>query len=161
MAQIEAGADVLCLADHVTGDLVSPAMYRDFLLPVHQELTERIGCPMVLRICGDTLDRVSYICTSGFDAFHFDSRVDAKAAGRISLVGNVNNPETLLRGTPEEAYKEASYAIDAGVQVIGPECAIPLETPLENLLAIARASKGASRVGVPEEIHRSTNAGPA
>ena len=150
LAQIEAGADVLCLADHATGDLVSPAMYRDFLLPVHQEITERIGSPMVLHICGDTLDRMGHICESGFDAFHFDSKVDARAAvaevdGRISLVGNINNPETLLHGTPQQVYKEACYAIAAGVQVIGPECAIPLETPLENLLAVVRASS-ATRV---------------
>lgn len=145
-AQIEAGADLLCLADHATGDLVSPTMYRDYLLPIHQELTQQIGCPMVLHICGNTLDRMSYICESGFDAFHFDSKVDAKAAveevgEKISLVGNVNNSRTLLRGRPEQVYEEACYAIDAGVQVVGPDCAVPLQTPLENLQAITRASE--------------------
>lgn len=32
-AQIGSGADVICVDDHATGDLVSPQMYRDFLLP--------------------------------------------------------------------------------------------------------------------------------
>jgi [methyl-Co(III) methanol-specific corrinoid protein]:coenzyme M methyltransferase len=142
-AQIAAGADALCIADHATGDLVGPWTYREFLLPVHQELTLRLGCPTVLHICGDTLDRMDYICEAGFDCFHFDSKVDArdavrKIAGRMSLIGNVNNPETLLHGTPEDAYERACYARDAGVQVVGPECAIPLQTPLENLQAISR-----------------------
>ena len=43
---------------------------------------------------------------------------------------------TLLQGTPEDVYQQARYAIEAGVNIIGPECAIPLSTPLENLKAI-------------------------
>jgi len=30
--------------------------------------------------------------------------------------------------------------IEAGVRVIGPECAVPLRTPLENLQAIRQAA---------------------
>ena len=78
---IEAGADVLCIADHATGDLVGPWTYRDFLLPYHKELTQRLGCPTVLHICGNTLDRMDHICQAGFDCFHFDSKVDARDAG--------------------------------------------------------------------------------
>jgi MtaA/CmuA family methyltransferase len=146
-AQIAAGADVLCLADHATGDLVRGTMYRDFLMPIHQELTQALECPVVLHICGDTLDRIGYIAQAGFTAFHFDSKVDAKdsvqAAGRMPLVGNVNNPEVLLRGTPEAVETQARYAVEAGVRVLGPECAVPLRTPLENLVAIHRAVRTA------------------
>jgi [methyl-Co(III) methanol-specific corrinoid protein]:coenzyme M methyltransferase len=143
-AQIAAGADVLCIADHATGDLVSPKMYRDFLLPYHQELTQCLGCPTVLHICGNTLNRLKYICESGFDAFHFDSKVDAVKAvqeveGRISLVGNVSNIQALYSGTPDQVAEQTCYALDAGVQIVGPECAVPLRTPLENLKAITRA----------------------
>jgi MtaA/CmuA family methyltransferase len=142
-AQIAAGADLLCLADHATGDLVRGTMYRDFLLPIHRELTQAFERPVVLHICGDTLDRIGYIAQAGFAAFHFDSKVDAKdavqAAGRMPLVGNVNNPEVLYRGTPEAAEAQARYAAEAGVRVVGPECAVPLRTPLENLVAIRRA----------------------
>ena len=144
-AQIEAGADLLCVADHATGDLISAAMYREFLLPHHQQITQRLGCPSVLHICGNTLDRLDDICHSGFDCFHFDSCVDAKdaterVAGRISLMGNVNNPEVLLHGTPDEVLAQARYAQQAGVRVIGPECAIPLSTPIENLRAITEVA---------------------
>jgi MtaA/CmuA family methyltransferase len=146
-AQIEAGADLLCLADHATGDLVSPLMYRDFLAPVHRQILAELGCPVILHVCGKTLDRMPVIAESGFDAFHFDSKNDAYKAvgeveGRISLVGNVNNPQTLLNGKPELVAEEARYAIKAGVRVIGPECAIPLRTPSANLIAIAEATRG-------------------
>lgn len=143
-AQIEAGADVLCLADHATGDLVRGTMYRDFLLPIHRELVQELGCPIVLHICGDTLDRLGYIADAGFDAFHFDSKVDAAAAvgavgDRLTLIGNVNNPEVLYAGTPEQAAAQTRYAMQAGVRIVGPECAVPLRTPLANLQAIRAA----------------------
>lgn len=147
-AQIRAGADALCIADHATGDLVGPWTYRDFLLPYHQELTQRLGCPTILHICGNTLDRMGHICRSGFDCFHFDSKVDARDAvgavnGRISLMGNVNNPELLLHATPAQVAAAARYAMEAGVRIIGPECAIPLRTPLENLKAVVQGVEGA------------------
>jgi MtaA/CmuA family methyltransferase len=149
-AQLAAGADALCLADHATGDLVRGTMYRDLLQPIHRRLVRDVGGPTVLHICGNTLDRLGYIADAGFDAFHFDSKVDAfdavNAVGdRLALVGNVNNPETLLRGTPEEVAAQARRAINAGVRIIGPECAVPLRTPLENLIAIRHAVEEAAR----------------
>jgi [methyl-Co(III) methanol-specific corrinoid protein]:coenzyme M methyltransferase len=148
-AQIRAGADALCIADHATGDLVGPWVYRDFLLPLHQQLTQRLACPTILHNCGKTLDRLEYICQAGFDAFHFESKNDAalavqKANGRISLMGNVNNPDVLLNGAPQQAAEQTRYAIRAGVQIVGPECAIPLHTPTENLIAIAQAAREVS-----------------
>jgi [methyl-Co(III) methanol-specific corrinoid protein]:coenzyme M methyltransferase len=52
----------------------------------------------------------------------------------------VNNPEVLYQGTPEDVYKQVRYAVQAGVNIIGPECAIPLATPMENLKAIVEAA---------------------
>jgi len=80
----------------------------------------------------------------GFEAYHFEWQMDAKkvvekVADRMSLVGCINNPQTLYQGTPDDAYAQARYAIEAGVNIIGPECAIPLATPLENLRAIVSA----------------------
>ena len=59
----------------------------------------------------------------------------------MSLVGNVSNTEGLFYGTPEDVYKQARYSIKAGVDVLAPECAIPLQTPLANLKAIVEAVK--------------------
>jgi len=141
LAQIDAGADILTLPDHATGDLVSSEYYRRFLLEMHQELEEALPVPIMLHICGDTVDRMPYIAQTGFAAFHFDSKndpVEAMAAvdGNIRLVGNINNPTTLYARGPEEVRAEVYAALDAGVQLIAPECAIPLKTKLENLLEI-------------------------
>lgn len=145
-AQIEAGADVITVADHATMDLCSPIAYRDFLIPIHSMLAKEIKAPIMLHICGDTLDRIDYICQTGVASFHFESKVDACKAvsinnGRIKLVGNINNPLTLLFKKPEDVKREVEYAIKCGVDIIGPECAVPLTTPLENLKEISNTVK--------------------
>ncbi len=144
--QIKAGADVVTLADHATGDLVSPEMYRDFLWPLHRELAAAISCPVILHICGDTADRIPFISRTGLACFHFESKVPASkarwlAGNRMSLMGNINNPETLLRGTPDDVAAEVEKCLQAGIEIIGPECAVPLTTPTENLQAIAQAAR--------------------
>ena len=145
-AQIAAGADALTFPDHATGDLVSGEYYRRFLLEIHQEMVERLNVPLILHICGNTLDRMDYIAQTGMAAFHFDSKNDPQAAmdtvsGRIGLVGNINNPETLYARGPDEVRQEVFRCLDAGVGMVAPECAVPLATKLENLMEIPRAVK--------------------
>ena len=145
-AQIEAGADALTLPDHATGDLVSGEYYRRYLRDMHIEFVEQIPIPLILHICGKTVDRMEYIAQTGMAAFHYDSKNDPQESmdvvkSRISLVGNINNPETLYAKGPEEVVAEVQKNLDARVQLVGAECAIPLQTPIENLKAIPRAVK--------------------
>ncbi len=148
-AQIEAGADCLTLADHLTGDLCRAETYRDFLLPVHQRLARQLPCPVILHICGRTLDRMPYVAQSGFTAFHFDSKNDAKeamaaVAGGIRLVGNINNPDTLYRARLDQVDREVAHAREAGVAIVAPECAVPVNMPSRALRRIAEAARGLS-----------------
>ncbi len=141
LAQIEAGADALTLPDHATGDLVSGEYYQRYLRDLHIEFAERITCPIILHICGHTVDRMEFIAQTGMAAFHFDSKNAPDESmdivgDRISLVGNINNPETLFSKNAEVVAAEVIRNLDAGVQLIGPECAIPLQTSIENLKAI-------------------------
>jgi [methyl-Co(III) methanol-specific corrinoid protein]:coenzyme M methyltransferase len=144
-AQMQAGADVICLADHATGGMVSPLMYRDMLLPLHKEIIAEAACPMVLHCCGNTDDRIAYFAEAGFDAYHFESQVNLERAvemcrGRMALIGNINNPSVLLNGTEEDVRAACLRAIDAGVDILAPECAVPLTTPTRNLKILAEAA---------------------
>ena len=145
-AQVQAGADIICLADHATGGMVSPLAYRDFLLPLHQEITAEIGCPTVLHCCGNTTDRLVYFAQAGFDCYHFESQVRlpdavAAAADKMTLMGNINNPRLLLTGTPGEVAQASREVIHSGVQILAPECAVPLTTPLENLKTLVEVAE--------------------
>lgn len=146
-AQIDAGADCILLADHATRDLCSPRAYEEFLVPVHSRLAEAIRAPVILHICGNTSDRIPMIARTGLDCFHWDTKtgtpdaVRALAGPRLSLMGGISNYK-LLRATPDEIATDARAAARAGIDIIGPECAIPLATPLANLKAISTSSSG-------------------
>jgi len=145
-AQVEAGVDALTLPDHATGDLVSGEYYERYLRDLHTDFAEKIHCPLILHICGRTVDRMGFIAETGMAAFHYDSKNGpeesmATVHGDIALVGNINNPETLFSKTPEDVKREVFANLDAGVQMIGPECAVPLQTSIANLRAIPDAVK--------------------
>jgi [methyl-Co(III) methanol-specific corrinoid protein]:coenzyme M methyltransferase len=145
-AQLRAGADAVVIADHATGDLVSSKTYQDFLLPVHQEMNQRIGGPTILHLCGNSSDRLRLFVEAGFDGYHFEWQVDAKMAVQVinremSLIGNIANKDVLFGGTPEDVYRQTRYSIEAGVDILAPECAVPLQTPIANLKAIVEAAK--------------------
>ena len=145
-AQIRAGADTVTLADHATGDMVGPHTYEEFLVPLHHKMLPQIGGPTILHVCGNCIDRISLIITEGYDAWHFEWKNDPKkvvkaAKGEISLLGGISNVDGLLNGTPDDVYKQARYNIEAGVNSIGPECAIPPGTQIANLKAIVSAAE--------------------
>ena len=141
-AQLDAGADCLLLADHATRDLCSPAAYAQFLLELHARIVETIKAPLVLHICGNTSDRIGHIERTGIACFHWDTKtgtpaqVRSLAGQRLALMGGVSN-YLLLRGTPDEVRAASEEARRAGMDIVGPECAIPLGTPLANLKAVA------------------------
>ena len=147
MAQLEAGADTLCLADHATRDLCSPDAYRDFLLGTHRKFAERFPCPLVLHICGDTSDRIPYIRETGLSCFHFDSKVPTATARelageRLALMGGTDNIAVIRNGDEESVRRDVEAKKRWGIEVIGPECAVPLDAPWANMKPLADAVKG-------------------
>jgi MtaA/CmuA family methyltransferase len=146
-AQIDAGADALCLADHCTRDLCSPESYRDFVAEFHQELHATISCPLILHICGDTADRLKYIRQTGIECFHIDSKVPSMAEARklagkeLALMGGISNIDTLRNGTLESVGEDVREKVRIGIDIIGPECAVPLDAPCENLKEITRVAR--------------------
>mgnify|MGYP003325215440 FL=1 len=149
-AQLEAGADAIVWADHATGDLIRNTMYRDFLLWRHQELVPQVPSPVILHCCGRSLDRIEYFRETPFAMYHFESanapeKMVEGAEGKIRLAGNINNPQILMQKGPEEVRQEVQRAIDAGVDIIAPECAVPLQTPVRNLKTIVEVCKDNQR----------------
>lgn len=150
--QLKAGADLLCIPDHVTGDLVSPQTYVKFLMPVHGKIINRFHKtdmemvslngkpPLILHCCGNTLDRLGHFEKAGWPAYHIESKVDAFEAkreiGKMKLIGNINNSLTLRNSKPGHVKCEALYAARAGYDVLAPECAVPMDVSDQNLKSI-------------------------
>ncbi len=153
-AQIDLGIDVLNLVDHCSADLVGADTYEEFLMPIHQEIRERLGkeIPIVLHTCGRTLDRLPFIASTGLNGFNIDTVVDSVEAKRLvgrsfALWGGVNNPKTLLEGSPEDVKRDVYRALDAGLDLIGPECAAPLNAPYASIKCVAEAVRDYYRDG--------------
>ena len=93
-------------------------------------------------------DRLRLFVEAGFDAYHFEWQVDARKAvdvvnHEMALIGNIANRGVLFGGTPGDVYRQVRYSIEAGVDVIAPECAVPLQTPSPIL---RRSSKQPAKV---------------
>ena len=154
-AQFEAGADAVMWADHANRELVSPQTYRDFLLEMHQQVTEEMGGPSILHCCGETTDRIDYFAEAGWDCFHFESQVDPHTAkeitgGRMSLMGNINNPTTLFSGTYDDCYEACMHVLEAGIDGVAPEGSVPLGTKMEVLQALSDSVRDYSNAHRPD-----------
>ena len=149
-AQVEAGADALCYADHATRDLCSPETYRDFLLDLHSEMSDTLPCPLILHICGDTSDRLTYIRETGMECFHYDSKVPddtarSLAGDNLSLMGGTSNFTVIRKGTPEIIVNDVREKLKNSIDIIGPECAVPLDAPYMNMKMLVDEVKKAEK----------------
>jgi len=145
-AQMRAGADVICLADHATGGMVSPEAYQELLLPVHRQIVPQFGGPVVLHCCGNTTDRVHLFAQTGVDCYHLEAQVDLPSArqaahGKMRLMGNISNTRVLLSGNPEQVLAACRSAIAGGIDILSPECAVPLTVTIRNLQALVQAAE--------------------
>lgn len=145
-AQFEAGADMVTWADHVTADLISRKQYEEFMLPVHKRAVSKLsGKPLILHTCGNVMDRLDLICSTGFRMFHIDSRNNIEqaisvAGDRLALTGSVNNPVTLVNGSSIAIHREVISNIKSGIKLISPECAIPFKVSNASLVALVNSA---------------------
>jgi [methyl-Co(III) methanol-specific corrinoid protein]:coenzyme M methyltransferase len=143
-AQFEAGADAISIGEGGAGArMISPQDYETCLLPVHQRLIARIQGPVILHICGDVRSRIHLLAQTGMTCFNFDwavppAEMTASAAGRYTVMGNINTTDLLCAG-PAELARQVDENLAAGVHIISPGCATSPRCPNSNLRALADA----------------------
>jgi uroporphyrinogen decarboxylase len=148
-AQIEAGAQVVQLFDTWAG-LLSPADYREWVLPAHREIAsklDRAAAPLILYV-NDGAHVVDAMLEAGPDVISLDWRVDladaARRAGRrASVQGNLD--PCVLYAPPERieaAVRQLARAAAPArghVLNLGHGC-LP-DTPVEGVRAFVQAAK--------------------
>jgi len=70
---IELGAEVVVLGDdgaHGGGPLISPSMWRAFVLPYHRQIVEALDAPVIWHSDGDTTALLSTAAEAGFVGVH-------------------------------------------------------------------------------------------
>jgi len=150
-AEFECGIDALSIGEGGAGaQMLSPELYRQFLLPAHQKMIAQINGPTIMHICGDVTPRLAMMKHVGMTCFNFDwaippQRMVEAAAGAFRLMGNVNTTD-LLRADPPEIERQVVENLVAGVDIISPGCAISPNCPNANLRAmvdaVAKCSEG-------------------
>ena len=59
----------------------------------------------------------------------------------MAIMGGTSNIDIIRGGTPESIENDVLEKLTVGVDIVGPECAVPLDAPCENLKTIARVAK--------------------
>jgi len=149
-AQIEAGAQAVQLFDTWAG-LLSPAEYREWITPTHQQIIEAVGkadAPFILYV-NNGAHVVDQMVESGADVISLDWRASLADAAqefgdRVSLQGNLD--PCALAAPPEEIRRHVqAMARDAEpargfVANLGHGC-LP-GTPVEGVRAFTEAVRG-------------------
>jgi [methyl-Co(III) methanol-specific corrinoid protein]:coenzyme M methyltransferase len=141
------GADVISIGDpSATSDILSPAFFRDVMVPVYKYISSKMAVPYTLHICGNTMAYLPYLPDSGIDLISVDAQVDLGFARKIlgkkvGIGGSIPTISALLFGTPKQVTEAAMHSIRSGVDVLMPACGIPPRTPLANIRAMTDAAK--------------------
>ncbi len=140
------GADYYAYAEPTSGPaLMSPRLYKKFVLEVEKEIIGRVKGPVVLHICANSDPIIEMMCDTGAAGISIEEKADMKRAVEIAhqkgvkVFGNVATATTLFSGTPEECYKESWAALDNGTDFLTPGCGVAPPSPLENLKQLRKA----------------------
>jgi uroporphyrinogen decarboxylase len=149
-AQIQAGADVVVLADGIaSATCIMKEQFQTLAMPIIKETISAIQGTVVFEPVGAIQPFLNFIPELGAGVLILECHDNLKQCkeslqGKVGIMGNLNNIE-LIRWDKETTFKNAMDAItQAGsggfiLSTQGPE--IPFETPEENIHAIVQAAR--------------------
>ena len=146
-ALIEAGADLICIADpSASGELLGKNAFSEFALPYINELLRHFrkeyGIPSIVHICGKVqslgtaLSELDAECIS-VDAVVRLSKLKDLAPSKI-VMGNVNT-YLMQNGQPNGVYKNGCRCLNTGADILAPACGMSTRTPIKNIRSLSQA----------------------
>jgi len=150
----ETGVHMLSNGDSPAGpDLIPPDMFTKYAKPYETRLAGKaheLGLPYCNHICGNTDVILTEMLETGVDAVELDYKTDIGKIydtfhDKIAFFGNIDPSGVIAHGTPElvrEKVKEllAVYN-DSNRFVLNAGCAIPAETPDENIRMLIKTAR--------------------
>jgi MtaA/CmuA family methyltransferase len=161
-ALIEAGADLICIADpSATGELIGGKAFAEFVLPYLNQMTEhfkeRFGTPAIVHICGDVkslgdqLGKLSAEVVS-VDAMVGIPRLKALAGGKLTM-GNIST-QLLEQGSADALARAGAACLAHGVDILAPACGIGPRTPVANIRSLAESAVAPGAPTAPRQVNR-------
>ena len=145
--QVDHGADVVKLFDTYAG-LLSPADYREFLLPLHREIVDAVDVPTIVFV-RNVSGNLSLLEETGADVVALDWTVDlASARDELDADANQGNLDpALLYGDPETVRERTRAVVEAGGSeghILNLGHGVDRNTPVENVEAFFEAATDAA-----------------
>jgi uroporphyrinogen decarboxylase len=147
-AQIKAGADIIGVGD-AAASVFGPEVYRTYVKKCEQRICQAIqqmGAIARLHICGNITPLLEDIKEVGFDIVDVDWMVDFAHAKhtlgeKTAVCGNFDPVSVMKQGTVDLIMQSVKQCADVGGanSIIMAGCEIPIDTPLENMLAVHKA----------------------
>jgi [methyl-Co(III) methanol-specific corrinoid protein]:coenzyme M methyltransferase len=145
-AMLDAGVDGIVIEDMTASpDLLHPKTYKNIVSGYHQQLIRTITAPTILHVCGNVTLIAEEMAGTGAHALSIDPKAETrlmreKVGKEAVLIGGVDTVPLSLSSARE--IKEMSLkALEAGVNILAPGCAIPPNAPTENLKAMVLAAE--------------------
>jgi MtaA/CmuA family methyltransferase len=148
-ALVEHGANAIFLPEPTaSAAMISPTMFRQFVLPSLLKITQNLTVPCILHICGDTSPTLKAMGESGAKVLSLDQCMDLSSSRKVLkdavLGGNVDPINALLLGSQEQVTKNTLNCLrTAGTErfVLMSGCGVPPNTPLENVKIMIKTAK--------------------
>ena len=144
----ELNIDIISIFEpYSSPSLLKPKFFQQNLQPFLEEISNKIYCPSLLHICGDTTPILKNMLTSGFEGVIISDNVDISNAKQLQaelntktrICGNVSTAKTLFMKNEKEVYDETMKILSNGIDILSPGCMISPNTPLNNLKKIIKA----------------------
>ncbi|MBI9046488.1 MAG: uroporphyrinogen decarboxylase family protein [Anaerolineaceae bacterium] len=149
LAQSEQGAHMTSIGESLSGpDVCSPKVYKEYEWGYAKQLIDRLkakGFPLAYHICGNATRIVPDMAATGAAVLELDYKCDLPAIkqavlGKTTILGVIDPSGVLALGNPELVIQKVREELDilapGGGLILGPGCALPPQTPSENIHAM-------------------------
>jgi uroporphyrinogen decarboxylase len=151
-AQVRSGAHSSSIG-LAGASLISPALFDAFELPRARAFCAALhqaGGFAFVHACGDETLLLDHLLATGADCLELDPGTDPETCkravqGRATVLGMIDPTQVMRFGTPDtirdHARRILSVMAPGGGFLLGPGCALPADTPVENVLALVECNR--------------------
>jgi uroporphyrinogen decarboxylase len=148
---LEAGCDVIAVVDPMTSQ-IDPVSFETFVSPYARRIFDFVRLKKKYSsffVCGHAQQNIEVMCGCHPDNISIDENIpldyvkDIALGKGISFGGNLKLTSVLLLGDELDSKKEAVNCLDLGGNkgfILAPGCDLPMDTPVENLQAVAEVA---------------------
>lgn len=147
LALVEAGADMIAIEDMgASPELISPGTYKRFEVFYQKRQVEQIPVPTILHICGNVDQIIGFMGETGVTSISVEPKASTllareKLGEKMVLIGGIDSATTLFLKDVDTVKKGCREALEEGLDILAPGCAIAPGTPTENLLAMVEVAQ--------------------